>query len=151
MVYLQYVRKEEIRRFVNQPYLRLIGIYTLISLVTQGYVSSEFKYGVGLALLIVAIVSSKINVILKTIEISHFEVSSSDGVLVFKRFGESVYEVEVSRVRSIRYTPHKYLRRNLVIELDNHERHLFKLPLLVYKKINCIDKLLNGRIFQSMG
>ena len=150
MIYLQYASKEEARRFVNQPYSTLFGIYALISVFTQGYVGSEFKYALALVLLVIAIVSSKINVILETIEVFNFEVSSIDGALVFKRFGECVYEVEVSRVRSVWYTPHKYLRRNLVIELDNHERHSFKLPLFVGIKINCIDKLLNGRIQQNI-
>jgi len=143
MIYLQYVSKEEKRRFVSQPTVRLLGIYFLIDLTTKGYISDELRYGIALIILLIVLIFSKINVLLKTIEKVDFEVSSRDGILIFKRFGECVFEIEISRVESVWYAPHKYLRNKLFIELDDHQRHSFKLPLFVDKKTNYIGKLVD--------
>ena len=144
MVYLQYVSKEEKRRYGSSLTLRLFAIYFLISVATNSYISDEFRYGIGILILVIAIVLNKINVILETTEIANFEVSSRDGNLVFKRFGKCVFEVESSRIASVWYVPSKYFRNRLFIELDNHQKHSFRLPLIVNKKINEIDAHSSG-------
>jgi len=119
----------------------IFAIYFLISVATNGYISDELRYGIGILILPIAIVLHKINVILETTKITDFEVSSRDGNLVFKRFGKCVFEVESSRVTSVWYAPSKYLRNRLFIELDDHQKHSFRLPLFVNKKTNEIDVL----------
>lgn len=73
--------------------------------------------------------------------IEALKIEDNNGEVLFYRTGEIKFKVMMSDIQSMWYEPTSFLKRRLVVQLNNHEQHSFDLPFFSRPKQNNMDQL----------
>ena len=143
MIYLQYINREKQTKYGGIWLGRLLSIYLIFNLITLNSLPFALKLAVGGITLLIIAYLCLIDKVVDVKENIEFEISKTNDVIRFIRSGAVLYEVPVADIEKIWFERYLFIfRKNVVIQLYNHNQHAFRLPIMATKTLDKVNELI---------